>query len=139
MVICYIITPHPLWCTTLGRVSRINTPLKFGIPSFRAYSLISKFVNPLLLERFLASHINFIRPHLDYGDGIYHKQRAVLTNLIEQVQYTADLNDCGYWKGTCHKTSYDKLGCGNHCLKKVVWMHANVSYNFTRDALILLI
>ena len=32
-----------------------------------------------------------MRPHLDYGDMIYHNQMSDLMKLIEQVQYKAAL------------------------------------------------
>ena len=51
----------------------------------------------LSLLRFLSKCVNlnvlslsfkmYIRPHLDYGDVIYHNQRADLMELVERVQY----------------------------------------------------
>ena len=35
------------------------------------------------------SYQMYVRPHLDFGDVIYHNQRANLMNLLEQVQYNA--------------------------------------------------
>ena len=43
----------------------------------------------------------YVRPHLDYGDVIYHNQRADLVNILEQVQYKAALIVSGCWQGTC--------------------------------------
>ena len=37
------------------------------------------------------SYKMYIRPHLDYGDVIYHNQRADLMDLVERVQYKAAL------------------------------------------------
>ena len=33
------------------------------------------------------SYKMYVRPHLDYGDVIYHNSRSYLMALIEQVQY----------------------------------------------------
>ena len=52
----------------------------------------------------------YVRPHLDYGDVIYHNQRADLMNSIEQVQYKAALIISGCWQGTCRLKLYDELG-----------------------------
>ena len=47
-----------------------------------------------------SARLSGIRPHLDYGDVIYHNQRADLMNLIERVQYKAALIVSGCWLGT---------------------------------------
>ena len=49
---------------------------------------LSKYVDRNVLD---LSYKLYIRPHLDYGDILYHNQRADLMNLIEQVQYKAAL------------------------------------------------
>ena len=52
----------------------------------------------------------YVRPHLDYGEVIYHNQRADLMNLIEPVQYKAALIVSGCWQGTCRVKLYDLDG-----------------------------
>ena len=52
----------------------------------------------------------YVRPHLDYGDVIYHIQRADLMNCIEQLQYKAGLIVSGCWQGTNREELYDELG-----------------------------
>ena len=52
----------------------------------------------------------YVRPHLDYGDVIYHNQRDDLMNLIEQVQYKAALIVSGCWQGTSREKLYEELG-----------------------------
>ena len=52
----------------------------------------------------------YIRPHLDYGDVIFHNQRVDMMNLIEQVQYKAALIVTGCWQGTSRGKLYDELG-----------------------------
>ena len=63
----------------------------------------------------------YVRPHLDYGDVIYHiphniceySHSVVLTNQMEKlesVQYSAALAITGAWKGTSRDKLYDELG-----------------------------
>ena len=52
----------------------------------------------------------YVRPHLDYGDIIYHNQRQDLMNQIEQDQYKAALIVTGCWKGTNRDKLHDELG-----------------------------
>ena len=59
----------------------------------------------------------YVRPHLDYGDIIYHKYDPSmpldLTNKLEQIQYAAALAVTGAWKvqveTNCTKSSGGKL------------------------------
>ena len=54
----------------------------------------------------------YIRPHLDYGDAIYHMPAKVLPILmkkLESVQYSAALAVTGSWRGTSEKF-YIELG-----------------------------
>ena len=54
------------------------------------------------------------RPHLDYGDIIYHRydpdMRLSVTRRLEQTQYSAALAVTGAWRGTSRKRLYDELG-----------------------------
>ena len=68
---------------------------------------LSKYVDRNVLN--LAYKL-YVRPHLDYGDIIYHNQRADLMQLIEQVQYKAALIVSGCWQGTSRERLYDDLG-----------------------------
>ena len=63
----------------------------------------------------------YVRPHLDYGDGIYHipakvcefSQNILLQNLMEKlesVQYSAALALSGAWWGTSREKLYTELG-----------------------------
>ena len=52
----------------------------------------------------------YIRPHLDYGDVIYHNQRADLMHLVEQTQYKAGLVVSGCWQGSSREKLYKELG-----------------------------
>ena len=62
----------------------------------------------------------YVRPHLDYGDVIYHNQRIDLMNLIEQVQYKAGLIVSGCWQGTNRERLFDELGCYIETLHSVM-------------------
>ena len=53
----------------------------------------------------------FIRPHLDYGDVIYHQPNLCsLTNKIESVQYNAALAIAGAISKTSKEKLYQELG-----------------------------
>ena len=69
---------------------------------------LSKYVSRKILD---LSYKLYVRPHLDYGDVIYHNQRSDLMNLIEQVQYKAALIVSGCWQGTSREKLYNDLGC----------------------------
>ena len=81
---------------------------------------ISKAMNGIALLKFLSKHVSkdvlnlsykmYVRPHLDYGDVIYHNSRSFLMNLIEQVQYKAALVVTGCWQGTSRIKLYNELG-----------------------------
>ena len=69
--------------------------------------LLSKYGDRSVLA---LSYKMYIRPHLDYGDVIYHNQRIDLMDLIERVQYKAALIVYGCWQGTSRETLYKELG-----------------------------
>ena len=56
----------------------------------------------------------YIRPHLDYGDIIYHRfdpnMSLALTRKIEQMQYSPALAVTGAWRGTNRQRLYKELG-----------------------------
>ena len=57
----------------------------------------------------------YVRPHLDYGDIIYHKYdpdlSSVITKRLEQTQYAASLAVTGAWRGTSRERR--RRGRGN--------------------------
>ena len=68
----------------------------------------------------------YVRPHLDYGDVIYHipakvcefSGNTILSNLIEKlesVQYSAALAITGAWRGTSREKLYAELGWESLC------------------------
>ena len=56
----------------------------------------------------------YVRPHLDYGDIIYHRYdpevHLSFTQKIEQTQYAAALAVTGAWRGTNRQRLYNELG-----------------------------
>ena len=101
--------------------------------SFSAHikSAISKTRKGIDLLKYLSNYLPrhtlnelyklYLRPHLDYGDVIYHipakvcdlSQNIVLPNLmdkLESVQYSAALAVTGTWRGTSREKLYTDLG-----------------------------
>ena len=58
----------------------------------------------------------YVRPHLDSGDLIYHKDdpeaSLSLTKRLESVQYTTALAVTGAWKGANKSKLLDEPGWG---------------------------
>ena len=52
----------------------------------------------------------YIRPHLEYGDVIFHVSAQYLMDSIESVQYQAGLIVTGCWKKTSREKLYNELG-----------------------------
>ena len=101
--------------------------------SFSAHikSAISKTWKGIGLLKYLSNYLPrhtlnelyklYVRPHLDYGDVIYHipakvcdsSQNIVLPNLmdkLESVQYSTGLAVTGTWRGTSREKLYTDLG-----------------------------
>ena len=72
---------------------------------------VSRYVSRELLDQVYKL---YVRPHLDYGDIIYHKydpdMKLDLTKKLEQTQYSAALAVTGTWRGTRRQRLYDELG-----------------------------
>ena len=101
--------------------------------SFTAHikSAISKTRKGIGLLKYLSKYLPrhtlnelyklYVRPHLDYGDVIYHipakicefSQNIILPSLMEKlesVQYSAALAVTGTWRGTSREKLYAELG-----------------------------
>ena len=56
----------------------------------------------------------YVRPHLDYGDIIYHRNDPEMienfTIRLEKTQYSATLAVTGAWRGTNRQKLYNELG-----------------------------
>ena len=126
-------------------------------------SVISKCRQGIGMLRFLSKYLPrhtlnelyklYVRPHLDYGDIIYHipqnncefSQTVTLTNSMEKlesVQYSAALAVTGAWKGTSRQQIYDELGWESLNLRR--WSRRlvlfykiinNLTPDYTRDPL----
>ena len=95
----------------------LDSKLSFSAHIKTAISKTRKGIGLLkYLSNYLPTHIVsefyklYVRPHLDYGDVVYHtpakicefSQNTILPNLMEKlesVQYSAALAVTGTWKG----------------------------------------
>ena len=72
---------------------------------------ISKYVSRNVLDQVYKL---YVRPHLDYGDIIYHRydpdMRLSVAKRLEQTQYHAAIAVTGAWRGTNRQKLYDELG-----------------------------
>ena len=105
----------------------LDSKLSFASHINAAISKSRKGIGMLrFLSKYLPRHtLNemyklYVRPHLDYGDVIYHiphnicefSHSVVLTNIMEKlesVQYSAALAVTGAWRGTARDKLYDEL------------------------------
>ena len=71
----------------------------------------SKYVSRNVLDQIYKL---YVRPHLDYGDIIYHRydpeMRSQFTQALEQTQYSAALAVTGSWRGARRQKLYNELG-----------------------------
>ena len=106
----------------------LDSKLSFSARIKSAISKSRKGIGLLkYLSKYLPRHILieiyklYVRPHLDYGDVIYHipakvcdfSGNIVLPNLMEKlesVQYSAALAVTGTWRGTSRDKLYIDLG-----------------------------
>ena len=68
---------------------------------------LSKYTTRPVLDKMFKM---YVRPHLDYGDVIYHDQIKESMQLLESVQYQAALIVTGCWKGSSRIKVYKDLG-----------------------------
>ena len=76
----------------------------------------SKYVSRHVLDQIYKL---YVRPHLDYGDIIYHKpdpeMRLNITKRLDRTQYTAALAVTFAWRGTNRLRLYGELGWETLC------------------------
>ena len=102
---------------------------------------VMKAMKGVSLLKFLSTYVNrnvldlsykmYVRPHLNYGDVIFHNQRMDLMDLLERVQYKAALIVSGCWQGTSREKLYDELGwesLSNRWARRLV-----IFYNIRND------
>ena len=68
---------------------------------------LSRFVNRKTLVLTYTMHV---RPHLEYGDIIFHDCANYLMDMLESIQYQAGLIATGCWKNTSRVKLYKELG-----------------------------
>ena len=72
---------------------------------------LSKYVSRDVLDQIYKL---YVKPHLDYGDIIYHRDdphmQMNFTQRLQQTQYSAALAVTGAWRGTSRQRLYDELG-----------------------------
>ena len=68
---------------------------------------LSKYVSRNVLDQMYKL---YVRPHIDYGDVIYHDQSMPLSRKLESTQYKAALAVSGAWKGTNKDRLLEELG-----------------------------
>ena len=93
--------------TRLNFSKHITEAIRKATKGLSLMKYLSKYVSRKVLD---LCYKLYVRPHLDYGDVIYHNQRNDLMKLIEQVQYKAALIVTGCWQGTSREKLYDELG-----------------------------
>ena len=80
---------------------------------------MSKYVAHDVLDQIYKLHV---RPHLDYGDIIYHKydpeSKLDFTKLLGSTQYSAALAVSGAWRGTNTDKIYEELGWEILCYRR---------------------
>ena len=93
--------------TNLNFSKHIHEAITKASRGLSLLKFVSKYVSRKVLD---LSYKLYVRPHLDYGDVIFHNHRAVLMELIERVQYKAALKVSGCSHGTNRNKLYDELG-----------------------------
>ncbi len=68
---------------------------------------LSKYVPRNVLDQI---YTLYVRPHLDYGDIIYHDQSISHSHKLESTHYKAALAVSGAWKGTSKDRLLEELG-----------------------------
>ena len=97
----------------LSFLSHINAAISKSRKALGLLKFLSKYLSRETLN---ALYILYIRPHLDYGDVIYHipnkedSHGNVLMEKVESVQYSAALGITGAWRGTSREKIYCDLG-----------------------------
>ncbi len=96
--------------------SHINSAIAKSRKAIGMLKFLSKY---LPRETLNVLYKLYVRPHLDYGDVIYHipckeisliSRGNILMQKLESVQYSAALAVTGTWRGTSREKLYQELG-----------------------------
>ena len=106
---------------------------------------LKKWVSPPVLETIYKL---YVRPHLDYGDILYHsantnkltvedlKSSSELLRKVESIQYNAARIITGAWKGSSMTQLYNNLGWeslnNRRIMRKLCLLHETYYSNFPR-------
>ena len=116
------VTEHKHLGITLDSKLSFSAHIKAAIAKTRKGIGLLKYLSKYLPRHTLNELFKlYVRPHLDYGDVIYHmpakvcefSQNIILPNLMEKlesVQYSAALAVTGTWRGTSREKLYTELG-----------------------------
>ena len=85
----------------------ISEKIKTANKGLGLLKFLSKYLTREKLSLIYKIHV---RPHLDYGDVIYHNQSLESMDLLESIQYQAALIVTGCWKGSSREKLYAELG-----------------------------
>ena len=128
----------------------LNNKIKMADKKIGVLRFLSKY---LPLKTLSQMYKMFVRPHLDYGDIIYHIPHLVneydstislhpLMERVEKVQYHAALAITGCWRGSNRNTLYEELGWESlsdrrwsRRLIKYYKIHNNLSPEYLRVSL----
>ena len=70
-----------------------------------------KFLSNLVNRKTLVlTYTMHVRPHLEYGDIIFHDLAGYLMDMLESIQYQAGLISTGCWRNTSREKLYKELG-----------------------------
>ena len=70
-------------------------------------SFLSKYAHRGVLDQMYKL---YVKPHLDYGDVVYHNQNSSLMSKLESTQHAAALSVSGAWRGTNTDKLFEELG-----------------------------
>ena len=94
----------------------ISEKIKTANKGLGLLKFLSKYLTREKLSLIYKIHV---RPHLDYGDVIYHNQSLESMDLLESIQYQAALIVTGCWKGSSRENYMLNLA-GNHSMIGVI-------------------
>ena len=77
----------------------------------KTIGLLRKLQYVLPREPLLTIYKSFVRPHLDYGDVLYHQHyNNSFYQKVESIQYNADLAITGTIRGSSREKLYQESG-----------------------------
>ena len=91
--------------------SHIRQPISKARRGIGMIKYLSKYISRDVLDQIYKL---YVRPHLDYGDLIYHRHDPEkiqnFTTRLEQTQYSPALAITGAWRGSNRQKLYTEVG-----------------------------